>query len=187
MAIARSVPYPGIVGVPPQQESTENYQRLAENPIKITQKEPVSTLSIDVDTGSYSNVRRFLKQGQLPPKDAVRVEELINYFPYANSTQKTEHPFGVQTEVAPAPWNLEHLLLRVRIQAMDAQATTLPPCNLVFLVDVSGSMAEQDKLPLVKNTLKMLVNNLRAEDRITIVNISVATLSINLLRWLNLA
>ena len=90
---------------PPPPPNTENYQHKDESPIKVTAKEPVSTFSIDVDTGAYSNVRRFLKQGQLPPKDAVRIEELINYFPYANTTKKAEHPFGVQTEVAPAPWN----------------------------------------------------------------------------------
>jgi Ca-activated chloride channel family protein len=154
---------------PPPPPNTENYQHKDESPIKVTAKEPVSTFSIDVDTGAYSNVRRFLKQGQLPPKDAVRIEELINYFPYANTTKKAEHPFGVQTEVAPAPWNPEHQLLRVRIQAMDAQATALPPSNLVFLVDVSGSMNSPDKLPLVKNTLKMLTKKLRAQDRISLV------------------
>ena len=154
---------------PPQQQSTENYQRNDESPIKVTQREPVSTFSIDVDTGSYSNVRRFLQQGQLPPKDAVRIEELINYFPYTNTTKKTEHPFGVQTELAPAPWNREHQLLRVRIQAMEATTSTLPACNFVFLVDVSGSMDSYDKLPLVKNSLKMLTKKLRAEDRISLV------------------
>lgn len=154
---------------PPSPPNTENYQHKEENPIKVTLKEPVSTFSIDVDTGSYSNVRRMLKEGQLPPKDAVRIEELINYFPYANTSKKAEHPFSVQTEVAPAPWNPDHQLLRVRIQAMEAQAATLPASNLVFLVDVSGSMDSPDKLPLVKNTLKMLTKKLRAQDRISLV------------------
>lgn len=153
----------------PAPQSAENYQHKDESSIKVTQKEPVSTFSIDVDTGSYSNVRRFLKQGQLPPKDAVRIEELINYFPYANATKNSQHPFSVQTEVAPAPWQPDHQLLRVRIQAMEAQATALPPCNLVFLVDVSGSMSDVDKLPLVKNVLKMLTKKLRAQDRISLV------------------
>lgn len=153
----------------PPPPSTENYQHKEESPIKITAKEPVSTFSIDVDTGAYANVRRFLKQGQLPPKDAVRIEELINYFPYANTSKNGEHPFGVQTEVAPAPWNPDHQLLRVRIQALEAQAATLPASNLVFLVDVSGSMESPDKLPLVKNTLKMLTKKLRAQDRISLV------------------
>ncbi len=155
--------------VPNPPPNTENYQHKEESPIKVTAKEPVSTFSIDVDTGAYANVRRFLKQGQLPPKDAVRIEELINYFPYAHTSKKGEHPFGVQTEVAPAPWNPDHQLLRVRIQAMEAQAATLPASNLVFLVDVSGSMDSPDKLPLVKNTLKMLTKKLRAQDRISMV------------------
>lgn len=154
---------------PPPPPNTENYQHKDENSVKVTAKEPVSTFSIDVDTGSYSNVRRMLKAGQLPPKDAVRVEELINYFPYANTTKKADHPFGVQTEVAPAPWNTDHQLLRIRIQAMEANAAKLPASNLVFLVDVSGSMSSPDKLPLVKSTLKMLTKKLRAQDRISLV------------------
>lgn len=153
----------------PPPPNTENYQHKDESPLKVTVKEPVSTFSIDVDTGAYANVRRFLKQGQLPPKDAVRIEELINYFPYANTTKKADHPFGVQTELAPAPWNPDHQLLRVRIQAMEAQVSRLPASNLVFLVDVSGSMNSPDKLPLVKNTLKMLTKKLRAQDRISLV------------------
>ena len=153
----------------PPPPNTENYQHKDESPIKVTAKEPVSTFSIDVDTGAYANVRRFLKQGELPPKDAVRIEELINYFPYANTSKTGEHPFSVQTEVAPAPWNSDHQLLRVRIQAVEAKTTALPASNLVFLVDVSGSMSSPDKLPLVKNTLKMLVPKLRAQDRISLV------------------
>lgn len=153
----------------PTLPNTENYQHKEESPIKVVAKEPVSTFSIDVDTGAYANVRRFLNQGQLPPKDAVRIEELINYFPYAKVTKKGEHPFGVDTEVAPAPWNADHPLLRVRIQALDTKTVNLPASNLVFLVDVSGSMSSPDKLPLVKNTLKMLTKKLRAQDRISLV------------------
>ncbi|GGY88071.1 hypothetical protein GCM10011613_36390 [Cellvibrio zantedeschiae] len=157
------------IASPPPPQNTENYQHKEESPIKVTAKEPVSTFSIDVDTGAYANVRRFLNQGQLPPKDAVRIEELINYFPYAKVTKKGAHPFGVDTEVAPAPWNADHQLLRVRIQAMDTKTVSLPASNLVFLVDVSGSMSSPDKLPLVKNTLKMLTKKLRAQDRISLV------------------
>lgn len=174
--LERKVDSPRIMAIkqaaeiaPPTPPNTEKYQHKDESPLKVTAKEPVSTFSIDVDTGAYSNVRRFLKQGQLPPKDAVRIEELINYFPYANTTKKSEHPFSVQTEVAPAPWNPDHQLLRVRIQAMEAQTANLPASNLVFLVDVSGSMDAPDKLPLVKNTLKMLTKKLRAQDRISLV------------------
>jgi Ca-activated chloride channel homolog len=153
----------------PVPTNTENYQVLQNNPVKSTQQEPVSTFSIDVDTGAYSNMRRFLNQGQLPPKDAIRTEELINYFSYTKLNRKDDHPFGVKTEIAPAPWNQDHHLLRIQIQAMETQALHLPPSNLVFLVDVSGSMADADKLPLVKNILKMLTTKLRKQDRISLV------------------
>lgn len=149
--------------------SAENYQHLPPNSVKSTATAPVSTFSIDVDTGAYANVRRFLNKGQLPPKDAVRLEELINYFPYSNAVKSPDHPFAIQTEVAPAPWNLQHQLVRIRVQAAELSASTLPACNLVFLVDVSGSMADANKLPLVKSSLKMLVTRLRAEDRVSLV------------------
>ncbi|HEX4910905.1 MAG TPA: VWA domain-containing protein [Permianibacter sp.] len=154
---------------PPPAENRETYQSLQDNPVKVVTREPVSTFSIDVDTGAYSNVRRHLRAGELPPADAVRVEELLNYFPYADSVQRTEHPFTVQTEVAPSPWKPGNQLLRIRIKAVDDKTGTLPPANLVFLVDVSGSMASPDKLPLVQATLKMLVKQLRAQDRIALV------------------
>ena len=155
--------------LPPLVEDRENYQALTDNPVKVVSREPVSTFSIDVDTGAYSNMRRFLRSGKLPPTDAIRVEELLNYFPYADSVQKTEHPFTVQTEVAPSPWKTGNQLLRIRIKAVDEQTGTLPASNLVFLVDVSGSMASVDKLPLVQATLKMLVRQLRPQDRIALV------------------
>ncbi len=150
-------------------ETRENYQAIDDNPVKVVSREPVSTFSIDVDTGAYSNMRRFLRSGQLPPEDAIRVEELINYFPYTDISQKSEHPFAVQTELAPSPWKVGNQLLRVRIKAVDDKTGTMPPSNLVFLVDVSGSMDSPDKLPLVQATLKMLVKQLRAEDRIALV------------------
>lgn len=152
---------------------TERYDTVKDNPVKLTTQDAVSTLSLDVDTGSYSNVRRFLKQGKLPPADAVRVEELINYFPFAYSNQPTAGaPFGVSTEVAPAPWNAKHLLLRVGVKAVDAQSGQMPPANLVFLVDVSGSMQSADKLPLVQATLRMLTEQLRPQDSVSIVTYS---------------
>lgn len=160
------MPAPMAVAAP---QLDEKYQALPENAVKQAEKESVSTFSIDVDTASYANLRRFLKQGQLPPVDAVRVEEMINYFPYEPTTKNSEHPFGVQTELSSAPWNSEHQLLRIRLQAMDANTQTLPPCNLIFLVDVSGSMADTQKLPLVKSTLKMLVNQLRPQDKISLI------------------
>lgn len=155
---------------PPQPaDNRENYQNRDDNPVKVVSREPVSTFSIDVDTGAYSNMRRFLRSGQLPPEDAIRVEELINYFPYADSVQKSAHPFTVQTELAPSPWTSGNQLLRIRIKATDDKTGTLPACNLVFLVDVSGSMDSSDKLPLVQATLKMLARQMRPQDRIALV------------------
>ena len=150
-------------------ENRENYQNIDDNAVKVVAREPVSTFSIDVDTGAYSNMRRFLRSGALPPADAIRVEELINYFPYADSAQKTRHPFTVQTELAPSPWHEGNQLLRVRIKAIDDKTGTMPASNLVFLVDVSGSMNSPDKLPLVQATLKMLARQMRAQDRIALV------------------
>ena len=155
------------------QANTERYDKVSDNPVKLTTADAVSTLSLDVDTGSYSNVRRFLKQGKLPPADAVRVEELINYFPFDYPNRPTgKAPFGVSTEVAPAPWNANHLLLRVGVKAVDAQSGQMPPANLVFLVDVSGSMQSADKLPLVQATLRMLTEQLRPQDSVSIVTYS---------------
>lgn len=157
----------------PRQAERERYDKVNDNPVKLTARDSVSTLSLDVDTGSYSNVRRFLKQGRLPPADAVRVEELVNYFPYAYpSRPQGSAPFTVTTEAAPAPWNAEHVLLRVGVKAVERNAQAMPPANLVFLIDVSGSMNSQDKLPLVKATLRQLVEQLRPQDRVSIVTYS---------------
>ncbi len=160
---------PASTGFVVPQESREKYQNLADNPVKLTAKDSVSTFSLDVDTGSYSNVRRFLNQGQLPPKDAVRVEELVNYFPYDYPSPVKGHPFSFSTEVSPAPWNPDHLLLRVGVKAVERGVADMPPANLVFLVDVSGSMNSPDKLPLVKSTLNLLTEQLRPEDRVALV------------------
>lgn len=149
--------------------NTENYNRIDDNPFHRVGNEPLSTFSIDVDTASYSNVRRFITQGQLPPKDAVRIEELINYFTYNYPPAKGQQPFSVTTEVAAAPWNSQHKLVQVGLQGKRLESETLPPSNLVFLIDVSGSMAEADKLPLVQQSLKLLVNKLRPEDRVSLV------------------
>ncbi len=149
----------------------ERYQDFKENTVKLTSQESVSTLSLDVDTGSYSNVRRFIESGQLPPKDAVRIEELINYFDYKypTPTGSQAHPFILNTELAVAPWNTDHLLMRVGVKAVEKQVAAMPPANLVFLVDVSGSMEEPDKLPLVKSSLKLLVDQLREQDRVSLI------------------
>jgi Ca-activated chloride channel family protein len=164
-------PAPGIhvFPTPGPQPNTERYQRLDENPVRFVASDPVSTFSLDVDTGSYSNVRRFLASGSRPPEDAVRVEELVNYFPYEYPAASGEHPFGVRTELAPCPWKPDHWLMRVAVRAGEVNANAMPPVNLVFLVDVSGSMDDPAKLPLLRNSLKLLVPQLRAQDRVSMV------------------
>ena len=159
---------------PRQQDNSEKYQHLAANPIHQTATDAVATFSIDTDTGSYANVRRFLSDGQLPPTDAVRIEELINYFNYDFSQAKrlANAPFLVSTETVAAPWRTANRIIKVAIKADDPTITkqsALPPANLVFLVDVSGSMSDNDKLPLVKSSLKMLTKQLRSQDTISIV------------------
>ncbi|MCE4349986.1 VWA domain-containing protein [Xanthomonas hortorum pv. cynarae] len=161
------MPMPPILPAPA--DNRETYQTLSDNPIVQTAANPVSTFSIDVDTGSYSNVRRFLSAGTLPPVDAVRVEELINYFRYDDPAPADGKPFAVRTELAPTPWNNDSLLLRVGVAGRAIATADLPPANLVFLVDVSGSMESPDKLPLLQSSLKLLVRQLRAKDRITLV------------------
>ncbi|WP_457787411.1 vWA domain-containing protein [Pseudomonas sp. PL-6] len=153
----------------------EQYQTYADNPVFAVAETPVSTFSIDVDTGSYANVRRFLNGGQLPPKDAVRLEELVNYFPYAYPLPRGDAPFGVGTELAVTPWNPDTRLLRIAIKASDRSVDELPPANLVFLVDVSGSMQRREGLPLVQGTLKLLVEQLRPQDRVSLVTYAGAS------------
>lgn len=153
----------------------EQYGVISENPVKQVAESPVSTFSIDVDTGSYSNVRRMLNAGRLPPADAVRVEEMINYFPYAYTLPKGNAPFAVHTEIAPAPWNASHQLLHIGIKAQDIAKASLPPANLVFLVDVSGSMNSPERLPLLKSALKLLVNQLRPQDTVSLVTYASGT------------
>ena len=147
----------------------EQYQKIEGNPVQAVAEQPVSTFSIDVDTGAYANVRRFLNDGSLPPKDAVRLEELVNYFPYAYPKPEGDVPFSVATELATTPWNPETRLLRVAIKAADLSVAELPPANLVFLVDVSGSMDRREGLPMVQATLKLLVDQLRPQDRVALV------------------
>ncbi|MEH2053744.1 vWA domain-containing protein [Nostoc sp.] len=160
--------------VAPQTETdsrfnTENYNRIKDNPFHRVGNDPLSTFSIDVDTASYSNVRRFITQGELPPKDAVRIEELINYFTYNYPQPKGDRPFSVTTEIAATPWNPQHKMVLVGLQGKRLESETLPPSNLVFLIDVSGSMDDPNKLPLVQQSLKLLVNKLRPEDRVSLV------------------
>lgn len=154
-----------------QQEpgNTEAYNAINENRFLSAAGTPVSTFSIDVDAASYSNVRRFLSQGTLPPVDAVRLEEMVNYFPYRYPDRTGRHPFAVSTEVGPCPWAPEHRLVRIGLQARRVPTRDLPPSNLVFLIDVSGSMMSPDKLPLVQQAFRALVRELRPEDRVAIV------------------
>lgn len=163
---------PSERGHVPQIDS-EKYQSNAVNPVKSVAQDPVSTFSIDVDTGSYSNIRRMLlDEGRLPPVDAVRIEELINYFNYQYPQVKSVHPFTLNTETVDSPWQPNAKLIRIGIKATDVEYKKLPPANLVFLVDVSGSMDEPNKLPLVKKTLRILTEQLRPQDKVTIVSYS---------------
>ncbi len=155
---------------PPATVTTgENYQSIADNQFYAVDGQPLSTFSIDVDTASYSNVRRYINQGSLPPKDAVRIEEMVNYFPYDYPQPTGDTPFSIDTEVASAPWNPQHKLVQIGLQGKKISMEKLPPNNLVFLLDVSGSMNELNKLPLLKSSLKLLVNELRPTDRVSIV------------------
>jgi len=155
----------------PQREpgNTEAYDRITDNEFLAVHDQPLSTFSIDVDTASYANMRRFLDGGSLPPKDAVRIEELLNYFEYDYPQPKGDDPFSVNVEVAPAPWNPKHLLAKIGLKGREIAPEKRPPMNLVFLLDVSGSMDEPNKLPLVRQSMKMLVGRLKAEDRVAIV------------------
>ncbi len=148
----------------------ENYAGRTDNPVQRTSEQPVSTFSVDVDTGSYSNVRRMLQTGQRPPADAVRAEEFINYFRYNHpAPTQRDVPFRVSTELAPAPWNASRQLLMIGIKGYDVPKAVLPPSNLVFLLDTSGSMDSPDKLPLLKQAFSKLVPQLRAQDSVSIV------------------
>ena len=154
-----------------QQEefTTEEYDRIYENRFLAVKDNPLSTFSIDVDTASYSNVRRFLNMGERPPKDAVRIEELINYFTYDYPQPEGDVPFSITTEVASCPWNSKHHLAMIGLQGKKIKAETLPPSNLVFLLDVSGSMDDPQKLPLLKAAFRLLVDQLSQKDRVSIV------------------
>jgi Ca-activated chloride channel family protein len=154
----------------PQPADREVYGKIDPNPIKQAAKDPVSTFSIDVDTGSYSNMRRFLNSGRLPPKDSVRVEEMINYFSYDYPTPPNPKiPFRVSNQIAPCPWNPHTLLLRIGIKGYEIKRDQRPAANLVFLLDVSGSMNRPNKLPLLKSAFKLLSKQLTARDRVSIV------------------
>jgi len=148
---------------------TEEYESFEENKFENPATTPLSTFSIDVDNASYTNVRRFINGGQTVPKDAVRVEEMINFFKYSYPQPKGNDPFSINTEYSDAPWNPKHKLLKIGLQGKELATKDLPASNFVFLIDVSGSMNEPNKLPLLKQSMKILVNQMRKQDRIAIV------------------
>lgn len=149
--------------------NTEDYDNIVENQFLTVKQQPLSTFSIDVDEAAYSNIRRYINNGALPPKGAVRIEEMLNYFNYNYAQPASDDPFAVYTEIAACPWNTKHRLVHIGLQGKSIDKDNLPPANLVFLIDVSGSMEEPNKLPLVQTSLKMLTNQLRAKDHVSIV------------------
>ncbi len=151
------------------QFNTEQYNRIYENEFLEVAQNPLSTFSIDVDTASYSNMRRFLNNNQMPPQDAVRIEEMINYFSYDYPKPMGEHPFSITTKAAVCPWEPKHQLALVGLQGKTFETQNIPPSNLVFLIDVSGSMDQSDKLPLLKSSFQLMVNQLGNEQRVAIV------------------
>lgn len=159
----------GLVDTQPPAMNTEGYDHTPEASFTTVVSKPLSTFSIDVDTASYSNTRRFLNQGRMPPADSVRIEEMINYFNYRYPQPEGSAPFSVTTELTDCPWNNKNKLAMIGVQGEAVEAEHLPPMNLVFLIDVSGSMQNHNKLPLVKSGLKLLVGQMRPEDRIALV------------------
>jgi Ca-activated chloride channel homolog len=150
--------------------NSEEYKSEKEIGFKATDKDPQTTFSIDVDRAAYTNIRRFIMQnGQLPPKDAVRIEEMINYFDYNYAQPKGKDPINIETEISDSPWNKGLKILHIGLQAKTIPTENLPASNLVFLIDVSGSMNDQNKLPLVKTAFKLLVDQLREQDHVSIV------------------
>lgn len=155
--------------MPQRTSDNEDYAEISENGFLTVNNKPLSTFSIDVDAASYSNMRRFITSNQKPPKDAVRIEEMINYFNYDYEAPKGNDPFSVNTEISKAPWNTKHQLVHIGLQGKKIATKNLPASNLVFLIDVSGSMSSSNKLPLLKAGYKLLVQQLRAQDRVAIV------------------
>lgn len=149
--------------------NTESYSAIEENVYHAVVTEPLSTFSIDVDAASYANTRRFINDNSLPPKDAIRIEEFINYFNYDYDEPTGDVPFSINTEISTCPWNTDHKLVHIGLQGKKVTLENLPPNNLVFLLDVSGSMEDYNKLPLLKKAIRLLVDEMRPEDRVSIV------------------
>lgn len=149
--------------------NTEEYDKITENEFKNAKENPLSTFSIDVDKASYANVRRFVEMGQMPPKNSVRIEELVNYFPYNYKNPSGKHPFSINTEITTCPWKEENLLMRIGIQGKKLDYKNIKPSNLVFLIDVSGSMENRNKLPLLRKSFQLMVDELPANSRVAIV------------------
>lgn len=158
-----------VTNVSSPEMNAEEYSKINDNEFKEALKNPLSTMSIDVDRASYSNVRRFITQGTIPPADAVRVEEMINYFSYNYPQPKGNDPFSINTEYTECPWNKKHNLIHIGIQGKEINKDKMPANNLVFLIDVSGSMSSQNKLPLLKSGLSLLIDQLRPEDKVSLV------------------
>ena len=154
---------------PPVEHNTEEYDKIIENEFKDVKENPLSTFSIDVDNASYSNIRRHLSYNQLPPKGAVRIEEMINYFNYDYPDPKGKHPFSFITEISSSPWSNENKLIHIGIQGKKLDYNDIKPSNFVFLIDVSGSMEDPNKLPLLRKSFGMLLNKLDDRDKISIV------------------
>jgi Ca-activated chloride channel family protein len=153
----------------PSTPNQEDYEVFVENQFETPKNAPLSTFSIDVDNASYTNIRRFINNGQAVPKDAVRIEEMMNFFKYSYPQPKDNHPFSINTEYSDCPWNSKHQLLKIGLQGKNIPTENLPASNLVFLIDVSGSMSDPNKLPLLKQSMKILVNELRKEDKVAMV------------------
>lgn len=158
-----------LKAAPTQDYNREGYNRIYDNEFKDSKHDPLSTFSIDVDRASYSNVRRFLNQHSLPQADAVRIEEMINYFSYKYPQPKAGDPFSITTEYTECPWNKKHSLIHIGLQGKDVKLDNLPANNLTFLIDVSGSMSSEDKLPLLKSGLRLLIEQMRPEDKVSLV------------------
>lgn len=156
----------GAASIP---QNTESYKSIVDNKFMNPLQEPLSTFAADVDVASYNNIKRFIKSGQVPPVDAVRIEEMINYFQYDLAAPMNGDPVSIKTELSESPWNPQHQLMRVSLKAKDIPKEKLPASNFVFLIDVSGSMHAANKLPLVQSSLKLLIDQLRKEDKVAIV------------------